>query len=128
MIELMRADAMFQAAAIRYEQWMKSGDFDVCLMPTLSRPPVPLGELSLTPADQEAYTQAVTSFAPHCAVFNHTGCPAMSVPLHWSADGLPMGLMFGARYGQEGLLYQLAGQLELAKPWFDKTPGVFYRG
>ena len=126
MKEFARANQVFQTAAIQYESWMNEGNYDVCLMPTLSREPRFLGDLSLSPADMDAYNQAVSTFAPHCAVFNHMGAPAMSVPLHWSANNLPLGMMFGARYGDEHLLYQLAGQLEQAKPWFDKTPPVFF--
>lgn len=126
MSELARANQTFQEAAIRYESWMIEGRYDVCLMPTLSREPVWLGMLSLSPEDTEAYNKAITSFAPHAGVFNQIGCPAMSVPLHWSDNNLPIGMMFGARYGEEALLYSLAGQLEQAKPWFDKTPPIFF--
>jgi amidase/6-aminohexanoate-cyclic-dimer hydrolase len=79
-------------------------------------------------ADTQKMGEAVAGFAPHCAVFNHTGAPAMSVPLHWTAPtatapaGLPIGMMFGARYGQEGLLLALAGQLERAAPWAHRKP------
>lgn len=126
MEEYTRADAAFQTAAIQFESWMNEGRYDVCLMPTLSREPLWLGDLSLSPKNMDAYTKAVTAFAPHCAVFNQIGCPAMSVPLHWSKNHLPLGMMFGARYGEEYLLYQLAGQLEEAKPWFSKTAPTFY--
>tara|TARA_Y100000052_G_scaffold27591_2_gene37059 strand:- start:15961 stop:17391 length:1431 start_codon:yes stop_codon:yes gene_type:complete len=126
MDSLVRADHAFQEAAIKFEAWMDEGDYDVCLMPTLSRAPVELGVLSLTPEDSDAYTEAVTTFAPHCAVFNMIGAPAMSVPLHWTKDNLPLGMMFGARHGEEALLFGLAGQLEEARPWFDRTAPVFY--
>ncbi|MAI90447.1 amidase [Ponticaulis sp.] len=126
MAEMTRADAAFQEAAIKFENWMDAGNYDVCLMPTMSKEPLFLGDLSLSREDKEAYTQAVTSFAPHTAVFNMTGCPAMSVPLHWSNNDLPIGMQFGARYGDEGILFRLAAQLEEAKPWFNKRPPVFY--
>ncbi|MAP94115.1 MAG: amidase [Ponticaulis sp.] len=123
---LVRADIAFQEAAIKFEEWMDEGGYDVCLMPTLSRAPMMLGELSLSREDRDAYTEAVTTFAPHTAVFNMMGAPAMSVPLHWTKENLPLGMMFGARHGDESLLYCLAGQLEQAKPWFNRNPPVFY--
>ena len=52
-------------------------------------------------------------------IYNQTGQPSISLPLHWNAKGLPMGMMFSAAYGNEALLLQLAGQLEKAKPWWD---------
>lgn len=55
-------------------------------------------------------------------ITNMTGQPSMSVPLHWSADGLPVGVMFAAKLGDEATLFRLAGQLEQEKPWFDKRP------
>lgn len=126
MTELVRADHAFIEAAIRYHHWMDEGRYDVVLMPTLSRRPDPLGVLSLSPADFDAYGEAVNSFAPWCAVYNQMGAPAMSVPLHWARCGLPLGMMFGARYGEEGLLYRLAGQLERARPWAHRRPEVFF--
>ncbi len=120
------ANGVFQETAVTFDNWMDTGNFDVCLSPMLSREPDRLGELSLSREDKDAYGKAVTSFAPHASVFNMTGAPAMSVPLHWSSNNLPIGMMFGARYGHEGILYRLAAQLEEAKPWFDKRPPVFY--
>jgi amidase len=61
-------------------------------------------------------------FMPYTPVFNVTGQPAMSVPLHWTADGLPVGMHFVGRFGDEATLYRLAGQLERAQPWFERTP------
>lgn len=126
MSKLVEADHAFMAAAVRFHDWMNEGAFDVVLSPALTRPPDHLGVLSLSPQDIDAYDEAVTSFAPWCPVFNQMGAPAMSVPLHWTGDGLPLGMMFGARYGQEGLLYRLAGQLERARPWAQKRPDVFF--
>ncbi|NBC20874.1 MAG: amidase [Alphaproteobacteria bacterium] len=125
MAELVRADHAFIEAALAYHHWMDEGRYDAVLMPTLSREPEPLGRLSLDPEDFDAYGEAVSSFAPWCPVFNQMGAPAMSVPMHWSANGLPIGMMFGARYGQEGLLYRLAGQLEQARPWWHNRPGIW---
>ena len=57
---------------------------------------------------------------PNTALFNVTGQPAMSVPLHWNADGLPIGMQFVARLGEDATLFRLAGQLERARPWFER--------
>jgi amidase len=61
-------------------------------------------------------------YMPFTPLFNATGQPAMSVPLHWNAAGLPIGMQFAARLGDEATLFRLAGQLEQARPWFDRVP------
>jgi Asp-tRNA(Asn)/Glu-tRNA(Gln) amidotransferase A subunit family amidase len=96
-------------------------DYDILLSPTLATPPVKLGQLSLN-QDNAPYEKAAISVSAFTMLQNATGQPAMSVPLHWTPDGLPVGVMFAGRYGEEGLLFQLAGQLERASPWFDKLP------
>ncbi len=62
------------------------------------------------------------SFIPYTPLFNVTGQPAMSLPLHWNQAGLPIGMQFASRWGDEATLFRLAAQLEEAKPWFDRTP------
>jgi amidase len=62
---------------------------------------------------------------PWTAVFNVTGQPAMSVPLEASDDGLPMGMHFVAKFGDEAALFRLAAQLETARPWAEKTPAGY---
>lgn len=113
------ADSAFMTAALVLHQLFET--YDVVLAPTITRPPDDIGVLSLSPSNFDDYAQAVTSFASHCGVFNQTGAPAMSVPLHWTKDNLPLGMMFGAPYGREDLLFSLAAQLERAQPWFNKT-------
>ncbi|MBR9835292.1 MAG: amidase, partial [Alphaproteobacteria bacterium] len=125
MAELMRANQAAINAAMAYEHFLDEGQYDFTLSPTLSREPDPLGRLSLSPVDLDDYGQAVTTFAPWCAVFNQMGAPAMSVPLHWSTNNLPIGMMFGGRCGTERDLFKLAGQLERAAPWADRKPPVW---
>ena len=98
--------------------------YDVILSPTLAKPPVPLGVLSLSPASIAQYTKDVTEFGPYTAIYNVTGQPSMSVPLHWSADGLPIGVMFSGRFGEDAMLLRLAAQLEKAKPWAGLRPKI----
>lgn len=98
-------------------------DYDLLLSPTLATPPVKLGKLSLN-QDNAAYEKEAVSASAFTMLYNATGQPAMSVPLHWSPEGLPVGVMFAGRYGEETLLFQLAGQLEQASPWFDRLAPV----
>lgn len=99
--------------------------FDVLLSPTLAQPPIGIGLMSLSPVDFDAFVRNVTGFGPFTAVYNMSGQPAMSVPLAWTREGLPIGMMFAAALGGEGLLYRLAGQLEQARPWRDRRPPNF---
>ena len=95
--------------------------YDILLSPTLAKPPVKIGKLSLN-QENEPYEKEAISVSAFTMLYNATGQPAMSVPLHWTPDGLPVGVMFAGRYGDESTLYQLAGQLEQAAPWFDRLP------
>lgn len=96
--------------------------YDVYLSPTLARPPMPLGILSPANTDLANYRETLAAYSPFTAYQNMTGEPSMSVPLHWTADGLPVGVMFSAGFGEEGLLLNLAAQLEQAKPWHHHRP------
>jgi len=97
--------------------------YDVLLTPTLAQPPPALGTLSTLIDDWIAYGGAIFGFAPFTSLFNVTGQPAMSVPLHWTETGLPIGVQFAARFGEEATLFRLAAQLEEARPWKHRRPG-----
>ena len=119
--------------------------YDLLLTPTVSTPPPPVGSLQPSARDRtvlamlgrmnagklldmmgmldEAAGDAF-EFTPWTPVFNVTGQPAMSVPLEWNAEGLPIGLHFVGRFGDEATLFRLAAQLESAKPWSDRRPSV----
>ena len=96
--------------------------YDVLLTPTLAEPPVELGVLDMMSEDMNAYTERLWRFTPFTYPFNVTGQPAMSVPLSWNAAGLPIGVQFVGRYGDEATLFRLAGQLEQAEPWAERRP------
>jgi amidase/6-aminohexanoate-cyclic-dimer hydrolase len=98
--------------------------YDVILSPTLAKPPVKLGVLSLSPENVAVFTKEITEFGPFTALYNVTGQPSMSVPLHWSPDELPIGVMFSGRFGDEATLFRLAAQLEKAKPWAGRRPKI----
>ncbi|GAB4060465.1 amidase [Uliginosibacterium sediminicola] len=98
-------------------------DVDILLSPTLAKAPVKLGELSVgDDASLDDFIEKSHSFSPITALFNATGQPAMSVPLHWNAAGLPIGVHFAAPFGDEASLFSLASELELASPWAHKQP------
>jgi amidase len=95
---------------------------DVLLTPTLGAPPPRLGWCTGAGPAEEG--RRVGSLMPWTAQFNMTGQPAVSLPLHWSADGLPVGVQLVAAYGREDVLVRLAAQLEQAAPWSGRRPLV----
>jgi amidase len=70
----------------------------------------------------------VFAFSDYTVIHNVVGAPAISVPLHWTPDGLPVGLQFAAPKGEERMLYELAYELEAAQPWAHRRPAVFAEG
>lgn len=97
--------------------------YDLLLTATLARPPLKIGEMSMTSDDVNRYVAFLfDEFAPLTPLFNQTGGAAMSVPLAWSSDGLPIGVQFGGRLGDEPRLIRLAAQLEQAQPWANRRP------
>ena len=98
-------------------------DVDVFLAPTLCRPPLKLGEIDVM-GDLSSIPRTLAGYMPGTAMFNMSGQPAMSVPLAWNAAGLPLGMMFAGRFGDEATLFRLAAQLEQERPWKDRKPSV----
>jgi len=120
-------------------------EYDVLLTPTLALPPVAIGSfqpkgvqlsamkllgrlnagtLISALSGIDSLANEVFRFMPYTPPFNVTGQPAMSVPLYWSDEGLPIGLQFVGRYADEATLFRLAGQLEKARPWSERVPPV----
>jgi amidase len=96
-------------------------DFDVLVTPTSPEPPVLLGELAPANADP-AVSQRMGDLVSFTSPFDITGQPAISLPLHWNDDNLPIGVQFAGAYGREDVLLHLSAQLEGAAPWHDRHP------
>jgi len=96
------------------------GGFDVLVTPTIAIPPPEIGWLG----DPDGGIARILSVIPYTPAYNLTGQPALSLPLHWTSDGLPVGVQFVAAAGREDLLLRLAAQLEQARPWADRRPPV----
>lgn len=116
--------------------------YDLFLSPTLAHPPVKIGALAIKPAERvglgvlrtiplRAGIKKVLAMlaennferTPNTQLFNQTGQPAISLPLHWSRDGLPIGVQLAAPMGHEDVLLRIAAQLETARPWASRKPG-----
>ena len=97
---------------------------DVLLCPTLCSPPLRIGELNTMAQDLSQIAPILRRYMPATAMFNMSGQPAMSVPLAWNRAGLPLGMMFSARFGEEATLLRLAAQLEQERPWKGKLPPI----
>jgi amidase len=104
----------------RMADWWTS--HDLLLTPTVGAPPPELGWFTAAGPEEEA--ARVASFIPYTAQFNLTGQPAVSLPLHWTPEGLPVGVQLVASYGREDLLVRVASQLEQAAPWSGRRPPV----
>jgi amidase len=95
--------------------------YDAVLTPTLAAPPLPVGALR-DDADPAADFEAQKRFTPWTSIWNVTGSPAVSLPLHQTPDGLPVGVMLAGRPGEEATLLALSAQVEAARPWRDRHP------
>ncbi|RME92316.1 MAG: amidase [Bacteroidetes bacterium] len=116
-------------------------DYDLLLTPTLSQPPFPIGSLRSSPAESlllsvlnglnarrilqtqvKQLAEKIFAYMAYTPIANMTGQPAVSVPLHWTPQGLPTGVMFTSAIYREDLLLQISAQLEKAQPWFERIP------
>lgn len=120
-VDYMRAQEGLRQTARDMAAFMQR--FDLILSPTMTWAPPRLGVVDMDLPLAEFGPLATRSSA-FTIVYNITGQPAMSVPLHWSDEGLPVGVMFAGRFGAERSLLQLAAQLEQARPWFDRLPAL----
>ncbi|HYP37564.1 MAG TPA: amidase family protein [Stellaceae bacterium] len=96
--------------------------YDILLTPTMCSPPWPIGVLSLSAGDTTAYFTALNRSIGFTSLFNASGNPAASLPVHWSAQGLPVGVQIVAPFGEEATIFRLAAQIETARPWKDRRP------
>ena len=134
-------EAIHQARVVGRQLAHLMQTYDLVVTPTLAAPPTRVGELAMKPI--EVFASRVIAAVPfkpalnlivdalanqvfdktgNTMLFNMTGQPAMSVPLYWNKDGLPIGTQIIGRFGDEGLLFRVAGQLEAARPWKDRRP------
>ena len=113
---------LVQATSRRIVEFCR--DFDALLTPTLALPPVPIGWQEEDAQGAVEQLMRNVAFTPFTAVANMTGLPAMSLPLHWSADGLPIGVQVLGPPAGEALLLRLAAQVESAGPWASRRPAV----
>ncbi|HEX6227855.1 MAG TPA: amidase [Solirubrobacterales bacterium] len=121
--EYLGAVGRHQAIARELSDLFESG-YDLILSPTLGEPPPPLGTFDDSGPDPIAAFERAFVDGCFTAVFNATGQPAISLPLHWSDEGLPVGVQLAAPLGREDVLLRVAAQLEQAVPWADRTPPI----
>lgn len=137
--ELLDAEISIHKAAREVAAFFE--DHDVFVSATMARPPARVGELALQPNERRQMAllkmlpfkglldvalskmgEGKLAYTPNTQLFNQTGQPAMSVPLHWSDAGLPIGVQIAGRFGDEATLFRLASQLEGAAPWSERKP------
>ncbi len=106
-------------------RWYIDGEWDLILSPVMCVPPLKTGSFKPDPDAPDKWLENAQAFVGLTRVQNITGQPAVSVPLFWNNDGLPIGVQFAGRFGSEAGLFRLSAQLEKARPWFKRTPSVF---
>jgi amidase len=122
--DYLASESWLQRWCRRVVEWWHPLDgspgFDILLTPVLNGPPPPLGYLS----DPEHATERMIGMLQYTSQFNLTGQPAVSLPLHWTAGGLPVGVQLVGGFAREDVIIRLAAQLEAAHPWADRHPPV----
>jgi len=105
-------------------RWQDEGGYDMILSPTVRIPPAKLGSFRSVPDDPMRWAKMSNTLSALTYIYNITGQPAMTVPLFWNEENLPIGVQFAGRFGDEATLFRLAAQLEQARPWADKKPPI----
>jgi amidase len=121
-VDLARARNTFHQVGAAMADLMQR--FDILLTPTQAAPPPKIGVLSLSNPDEQAFMKAAIDASVFTQIYNVSGQPAMSVPLHWTPEGLPVGVQFAARFGGEDVLFRLGAQLEIAQPWGGRRAAI----
>jgi len=98
-------------------------EYDALLSPTLASLPAPVGYFD--EVDPVGNFERQKRFTPYTALYNVSGQPAVSIPLHWTGDGLPVGIMLAGRMAEEATLISLSAQIEAARPWRDRHPPIW---
>ncbi|MDO8363341.1 MAG: amidase family protein [Actinomycetota bacterium] len=105
------------------QQWWHDG-WDLLLTPTLGEPPALVGSFTNDPDNPMAPMARAAQYVPFTPAFNASGQPAISLPMHWTPEGLPVGVQLVAAYGREDVLFRVAAQLEAAQPWAHLRPSI----
>lgn len=121
-VQILQAHDALQRVAREVAHFMER--YDIWLAPTLAEPPVPLGTFESPAGNPLKGLLRAAEFIPFTPLCNMVGQPAMSVPLFWNREGLPIGAHFAGRFGDEATLVRLAAQLEAARPWAGRRPLV----
>ena len=121
--QYLEAVALLQGIARQVAAW--HARYDVWITPVLATPPMPIGTIDFNERDVMKGFAPILGYVPFTPLQNATGQPAIALPLHLSADGLPVGVQFVGRVGEEALLLQLARTIEKAAPWKDRHPSIW---
>ncbi|MBN1382798.1 MAG: amidase [Deltaproteobacteria bacterium] len=99
--------------------------YDIWLIPALGCPSLKVGTIDFQDPSSTLVNEQIVKFTHLNPIYNISGHPAISLPLHWTAEGLPLGALFGGKYGDEATLFRLAGQIERIQPWRDRHPPIW---